>query len=799
MPENNFTKTLLQSYIITNCDRRLFFELGKNKPHLWFNPVRTIPLIPPERQVFQIKFLTDKGKEYEQIVYSHLKRLPEVKFKESKENGKQIVISSILDAQNLESSYDYLIKDSSKVIILLEHQFSIPQVFFENIFTPKSPPFEMPVDYGEQRPDVILLGNGINKFVNDVYELTHSGKVRKIPPNELESRIGISIFDIKYVQEEKVAKKHFLEIYYYLISLAVYLYENKLDNKYYIRANFNGIIPLRNDVLLKSINNIDDFSQNLITKIRWKEASRIFKDVFDLIRRLWSISPCPIEDVELNLHQGCGYCRYLEDCKNSLGMGDKSDPRDWSSQLLPLTSHSIAKQLSKEYNLKTIGEVYDKIDSIKIGSIPKPIYSELPMLKMKAEALIYNRQVLPASGQIHSYAIPRYSPIAINIDVEYDQNNDRIFGIGIYLNMFIHAKLPYHAVFDNWWRIWKNALEKNYKALQIKNELQQYLIREIPLEVIIQFKSIFSKLKKIQIISKDESNKVGTKIEYNFVGINQDTDDKNEAILIIKTIRILNLLLIMCNTVEDYAVVDGYQSGTFFGPSTSIFYWSRTQLEHFQDMMERHLRYIIGNPKALDAYNSIMMFLNPTETEVSHPYQHKKLFDIQAFVSSCIGFPDIINYTWHGIANKLFNYHGNPQFWVPHFNFLDLTNWLRYLSKKNPQEKEQVEKEIKRQIFIKLRYIDGIRAYFQRNARQSLSEYSNVIGRTEYRSVILPKQYHDIAHVWYLFSKLTNTLQQQDDEYYRTMFPQFSISKLFAARIDNLDIHHLTENVKQNY
>lgn len=52
-------------------------------------------------------------------------------------------------------------------------------------------------------------------------------------------------------------------------------------------------------------------------------------------------------------------------------------------------------------------------------------------------------------GQTQSYAIPRYSPIAINFDVEYDQNNDKIFGIGIYVKMFIHSKLSYHAVFDN--------------------------------------------------------------------------------------------------------------------------------------------------------------------------------------------------------------------------------------------------------------------------------------------------------------------------------------------------------------
>lgn len=88
-----------------------------------------------------------------------------------------------------------------------------------------------------------------------------------------------------------------------------------------------------------------------------------------------------------------------------------------------------------------------------------------------------------------------------------------------------------------------------------------------------------------------------------------------------------------------------------------------------------------------------------------------------------------------------------------------------------------------------MRFINRIREEFQRIARHSLSENANVIGRSEYRSAILPNSYHDIAHVWYLFSKLNNALQQQDDEYYRTMFPQFSIGKLFAAEVSNLAVH----------
>jgi len=93
----------------------------------------------------------------------------------------------------------------------------------------------------------------------------------------------------------------------------------------------------------------------------------------------------------------------------------------------------------------------DYKDLIKVGSLPKPIYSELPLLKLKAQALIENKLVYPDYGrnQTHSYAIPRYSPIALNFGVEYDTNNEKVFSIGIYLKMFVPKALNYHGRFNS--------------------------------------------------------------------------------------------------------------------------------------------------------------------------------------------------------------------------------------------------------------------------------------------------------------------------------------------------------------
>lgn len=785
MPESNFSKTLLQSYVITNCKRRLFLELGKAKPELWFDPVRSVPSKPPERLIIQRDFLVKNGKKFEKRVYQNLISLKNVIYKVDKDGN---VSNSYITRNTLLQYFDLINKNQTEAFLLLEFEYGIPESFFSNIFPPKSGGNTIPINYSELRPDIILVGNSVNKFLEEVIELTHEGKFQKLNQADLKKRIGISIFDIKFVQDEHVSKKHFLEIHYYLLTLATKIKELNLQDKFYIRANLNGIFPNPGKKRLEDIHSIDDlFKEGYLNIIKWKEAERIFSKVIKTIKNLWKNTPCPIEDVDLNIHQGCGYCQYIEDCKNTLGMKEGVDPKNWSSRLLPFTSQSIAQQLIEEYDCHTIGDVLKKVDNIKIGSIPKPLYSELPTLKMKAEAIANNRTVIPSEGRTQSFAIPRYSPISINFDVEYDRNHDKIFAIGIYLKIFIHSKLNYHAIFDNWWRVWKSALKKNLKPELIKKELNQYLIREVPLEIVERFLEDLKVLKKVKIFIRGEKSKEGTSVHYSFARVNKTVEEDSEAKLIVNAILRFNRILDICNILEDYIVIDN-QYG-YYGPDTSIFYWSRNQLDHFQNMMERHLDYILDKRRAREAYQSILMYFTPSDSEVSHPYQHKKLFDVQAFVDSFIGFPDIINYTWHGIAKIVFNFYRKRIFWNPHFNFLDLTNWLKYLSENDKSKKLKLEKDIKNQILIKLTYINRIREHFQREARHTISKNARVVSKSKYGSAILPYHYHDIAHVWYLFSKLNNALQQQDDEYYRTIFPQFSIGKLFSARVSNLKQH----------
>jgi hypothetical protein len=790
-----FNKTLLQSYILTNCKRRLFLELGRDSPDVWFDPVRPIPSTPPERLIFQTKYLKEKGKEYEQIVYSYLKNLKNVEFKPSKdESGNEIIGRVKLSVKILNEIADKFVGENApSLCLLLEHQFKIPKSFFYEIFYPKAKYNDVPVNYSSQRPDLIFLGNGLNKYMDKIYEINAGGNIQLISKEKENARIGISVFDIKYTNEENVGKKHFLEIFYYLRTLAYFLKELGLDKTFYVRANYNGILPLRKKDKYKLLNSIYDlFDNGLVSFISWKESQRIYTSVVGVIRELWKKAPCQISQVKTNIHDGCGYCQFIEDCKETLGMKDKEHPENWAIDLIPFTSKSIAQQLKNELNIQNIGDLLKKINQIKVGAIPKPLYSELPTMKLKTRAIKNKRIIYPKNHQTYSYSIPRYSPISINFDVEYDRNTDRIFAVGILLKMFIPSKLKYHGIFDNWWRIWKNALEGEKTSEEIQKELNDYLVREISLVHIALFLNCLKNLEKIEISLKGEKTLAGTSIMYRFASVNKDITAESEAILTIKTILKLNWILQMCNIIEDYIVIDitGKYGTYYIGPDTGIFYWSRNQLEHLQDMIQRNLNKVISEPLVRGAYEEILMYFTPSDTEVSNPYQHKKLFDIQSFAESCLGFPDIINYTWHGIAKKLFkNLEINTKmYWIPHFNYLDLSSWLLYLREIDPNKKKKKMNIIKHQIIFKLHIIDSIRAQFQKEGNLAISENARTISRHDYKSAILPSEFHDIAHVWYLFSRLDTALQQQDDEYYRTMFPDFSIGKLFSARVSDLNM-----------
>ena len=794
MSYNNFNKQLLSRYMESECKRQLFLELAHAMPEKWYTDDRKIEFPKKIRRMHNL--LLKMGHVYEQKVYNKVRFIKGAHFNvDQKGNVDETYINPTMFSE----LYDELKKSPFDDFILLEYQFEVPDSFLHYIFEAKGGIQEIPVNYSEQRPDIMLIGNSNNKLKDDVFELLTNGTIRKVPENELETRFGVNIIDVKNIREDHIGKKQFIEIFYYLWTFSFFLKEYNLDEKFFVRIDFNGIIPQYNEYDLAALSTFEDLV-NLTIKINWDESLQIFIETLNKIKKLWAKAPIPIKSTPVNIQPTCGYCYYIEDCKKSLGKDGVTDPKDWSLKLLPYTSSSIAQQLINDHNLKTIGDVADRINTINVGNTPNPIYSELPLLENKALSIINDQIILPSAGHTYSYAIPRYSPIALTFAVETDPANNRVYAAGFFLKMNTFANSYFNNVFDKWWKTWKDALTENKTPKQIQDELNTFLFKDISLVEVEDLLIIINKLQfnehLIHLrgeIAKSGKPRKQTQIILQFAAINEGHDNDTEATFTKDIILHLYYILELSNYIERYVIFVTNESDhgyiQYYGPTTSLFYWGKRQLINFQDMLERNLIYIIDDIDIWGKFLRIISLFTPSDSEVTHPYQHKKLFDLKEFTETVIGFPDIINYTWHGIIKKVLKTYSNTDYWIPHFNYMDFNNWYEMVSIEEIKDKDkraEIRKEIIKQIMHKVRSINNIRTNYQIESRYVISKNARALSKEEIRRVIISTDYHAIAHVWYLFSKLTGSRDERDVEYFRTTYPEYSIGKLAAAKVSKL-------------
>ena len=786
--KKKFNKQILTRFVQTECERQLFLDLAQEKPDLWISPNR--PIEKPLLRRHGSNYLELMGQEYEQLVYARLVSMKQVKYKKGAEDK---VANSKLSPNAFLELYRALEqkKKTNPLLLLLEYEYENPISFFKDVFNISSGKEPMPVEYSKQRPDILIIEK-LNDISDKVSELLPNNKIREVPKEELKSRYAISVIDIKNIRDINVGKKQFTEILYYMQTLAYYLKEHGLNNKFFVRVNRNGIFPRYSQDDLNKIKSFDKFFE-LAIFLKWDESNQIFKTLVNKIQQLWKKCPCSIDSIPVNIQVNCGYCYYIEDCKKTLGMDGVKPRKEWSLKLIPYTSMSIAQQLL-DRGFKTIGDMVDNLKNVKVGNTPESLYPELPLLQLKAQSISENKVIKPRAGQIHAYSIPKYSTIAINFSVESDPANQRIFAAGLYLYMSVSPKAPYSLVYENWWRIWKEGYEESKPPKEIQKELNENLTREIPLEIVEMFLYLLGRLKVVLIFLKGEKKKDGSirqrsTIIYQFAMVNEGSDDLTEAKFARKVIIKLNYLLELCNIIENYLVTDSEKAGRYYGPTTSLFYWSRRQLNNFQEMLERNLDSIIKDRKAASAFESIMSLFSPSESEVAHPYQHKKMFNIQDFAETIFGFPTIITYTWHEIAKKSFGTQVNLRYWIPHFNYMDFNNWYEFLVEEDNTKKQELEKNIGRQMMFKVRTINWLRMKFQGEFSHIISKHSRVIKKSVFKSVFLNSELHPISHVWYLFSKFTGAFDELETEYLRTTYPEFSIGKLAAAQVDSLQIN----------
>ncbi|RLI62851.1 MAG: hypothetical protein DRO88_11335 [Promethearchaeia archaeon] len=791
-----FNKLSLKRLIEGGCLRQAFLYLP-NSPQ-WRNPLeKPKPRIPARAGS---EFAMKQGHIYEQTIYSHLTSFANCIFTRS--IPKNVFLKRKITPDLLNAIYQKCVPNNIDEVFILEGEFNAGDDFFEAIFHAKNPQDPLPITYSKFRPDIIVLKRLSlnNSKHSSISYLNYNNRLTTKVPNTSQPIYGISIIDIKHVLEPNIGKSHFIEILYYMHAMAWYLHKHTLDDKFLVISEGNGILPRLDPSVISQINCLDDLYSNMVI-MDWNNVVRMYYDVIWQFQWLWKQAPCSIASIPLNIQPLCGSCQFLNDCLYRLGVTEKNPVENWALEVIPYANTSVIMQL-KQLGFKTVGDVAKRIHTIQVGSIPQPIYAEIPFLKQRAEALVQGKPIYPPKQQMYSYAIPKYSPISLIFTIESDPLNERVFGFALLLEMMVPKKAPNYPKFHQWWKIWKEGLTHNKTPAVILQDLQQanpfykdfpineikifhhQILNNIPLEITIEGQ-----------ILPDQKIAPRTKVKYHFEVLNQSVSNpQSELNMLFKIIKILISIFKICSILEnrlifEKKVVNRKNKKVFYQKhrlDLSVYYWAQDQIKNMQNVMERNLEKLIIHPNHYQKLLEIIQYFTPAESEVEHPYQHHKLFDLRKFTETVVGFPALINYTWHEIGAAIFNTNFKKKFWLQHFNYMDYQVWYEYLEAKELAEKQVLKDEILKQLARKAKYINLLRKKFQVESTDIIPWESNPVSLDLFNEISLPPTFHKIAHLWYFFAKLTGAIQELEVDEIRTMYPNFSISKLNAAEVQNL-------------
>ncbi|MHA2275369.1 MAG: AAA domain-containing protein, partial [Candidatus Kariarchaeaceae archaeon] len=785
-----------------DCERQLFVNLGRDDAR-WIDPLRKI--IPLKDIRRRGDFALILGQNYEAEIYRYLKRKNWAIYSQAPSGS---VAKTTLTHQILDKLYSTIDINSPKV--LLEHEFPTSEEFLANILNLKNLNSEIPIIESSQklRPDFIVLRKlnpDTNKYVRSI---DVNDKIIELNSDEISQKVAISLIDIKATPQDSVGKRQFIELIFYALALNKYLHVNLLQTKYYVHLDSNGIFAKMEDPFIDYIDDIHNFSEIM----KWEEMYRLYDRTIAQIHDLKDKAPMNIESTSVNIQPACGRCNYLEDCKTTLGANEGGDPRNLDIRLLPYTSRSMVEQLS-QYGFKTIGEVSDGIESIQIGSTPQAIYPQLPLLKIKSKAIVDNTETKPPKGSIHSVAIPVWNEMSLTVNVEEDPIYKRIFTISYYLSISVAKNAKYKENYNFLMSVWGRLLRKEIPIALAKQELKNYNAT-IPDNIISSTLNGLLKLWKLnsetpsslKIILKGEklSEDViaeNSIINLGYANVNTGLNDNDEFNFAKRSVQVLHDILLITDFVEQFVVVHEIveEKQRYYSPRLAIYYWSKEILEAIQTMLERHLNAFTIDDESRNAFYYIVRWFTPTDSGIADPLQHKKVYDLRVFIETTIGLPALINYTWHGIAIDRYNYSIKKKYWREHFNYIDFQVWHELLSVPDFSEKNNLVTELKSQTLFKVQTINRIRLDFQKTSRELISRYAKPTDYFVSRRNRLPNTYNYIAHMWFLFSKLTSAIAEHDALYIRTMYPEFSIGKLAAGEVSNIQEFEGTTEKRRYY
>ncbi len=779
------SKQELASFIDFECERKIFVEMGMEDSN-WMTPVRKI--IPLDRHRLGIEELTTRiGKIYEQKIFKSMNRL-RTRFNTSADGN---ISRTSFNKEKLEEIY-IDVKENNDLLVL-EHGIRPPSFFYQGLFDPSNPASKSienmecsPIIY----PDLMIFRPPMTDT-----EILADGTIAEVKADN--NRVGISIIDIKSSHEENIGKKQFIEIFFYANALHAFLKENQLLTKFYVSTNNNGILPKLENPYFDSL---DDLLAKIV-KIDWFDSSRIYSSTVSLLQKLWDAAPLAIEDVELNLNTKCGRCSNLKDCLTDMGFY-KDNKSIADIRLIPYIKPAIVEQL-EEKGIGTLGELEDRIDTLKVDDLPDPLYPEIPMLKLKTSSIVSGTQKTPEQGKLFSAKLPNFIDIAITMNGELDPLTNRVFAAAFNLNVFVNESSYHSDQFKKWFTIWKGVLDEEIDFDELIFQLEDLIDTELSIREIQEYHRIllgFQILKPTIRPATDEQNYSLYSVAMSY--LNKDFEDNSEFKLARFLVNTGHSLIRFAAITEKYVYTrfTPNDKEIIYRPKSALYYWSSEILDSLEQLMQRHMKTLFTNTGIQNKLSDLVAWITPKDENVKDPDQHKKIFDLRAYVESTLGLPSIVNYTWHGFYELITGFSSHPAYYTPLFNYIDHSHWYRFvdaperqdlLMDTKKQSKEDIEAKLKEQLLHKVRALNTIRVELQKTGSDIIRSRSPPSMGDYGRAARVPIEYHIIAKVWYQFSKLTTSIQMTEAEEYRYLFTQQAVGKLMAAKVDDLTVREI--------
>lgn len=792
-------KEVIRQFVEFGCERQLFVSLGQGDAR-WMDPPR--PLFNPQPPTRSPEFLLERGRAYEQDVYA---RLTYNIFMVLRNEGAQgQLVPSYFTPQHGERLR--ALASQEGFILLLEHQWETPESMLRWMLGLKDQP-EAPLPLAQTqegcRPDIMILRGPSTE--RDDWELRPAGLIAKV--QRTDQRAAISIIDIKNTQPEDVGKKHFSELLFYAHSLAHYLAASGLDEQLYVSLRGHGIwpqLPLNRTRLL-SLQDIEA----AIEPMDWQTHGHMFEQVLEQLRALHQAAPLPIEETELRIQPACARCLYLNDCKHSLGYTQGARHLgELDVRLIPCSSNAISEQLRD----RGINNAQDLLQNIEANTsptslIPSPLYAERPLLTLKASALERGRACFAGAQDAQdpllkqmTVAIPKQTDVIITFNAEADPTHDRVFAFGLSAKFRAYAQRPWFEQHQRFWRFWAEAIDQPkppstalLDELLITLSYEQELNHSASRAELARFGDLLWSIKARGQLHIAQDNHSAFQVNYDYAFISQGLEIVHERSLCFEMVRQQQALLELSSIYEAHvfkALPSQFDDEKvwFNAPQSAIFYWSQDQLEHLRELLERHINELLTEASICQTFHKLLYLLNPAESGIAHDFLHKKIYDLRRFAESCVGLPQIINYTWHKTAQQLLHSppHIEQRYWHDHFNYMDFLEWHHYLSTQDSAQATPLRQEVckKSRTLIELaqRFLE------QGGINKLTSAQGNPYsGRKLYEQAkLISDDYNFLARAWALYNKLTHSTQAQEALSTRLNPPAQSIGKLKAAQVDDL-------------